>query len=74
MGIGIGIGLGVTIAVIAMVAIATRRRQNTNPAVVEAGGIYNNYLPAMYPCWSLCLCILNVCLYNVSTDISMSNN
>ena len=57
---------------ISIAAIAKRRRHNN--VVEEAGGIFNNYLPAMYPCWSLCLCILNVCLYNVSTDISMSNN
>ena len=51
----------VSIAVIVIVAMATRRHPNTrpmHPPAEETGGIFNNYLPAMYPCWSLCLCIL----------------
>ena len=77
VGTGLGVLVIVSIAVIVIVALATRRRASTrlmHPPFPEAGGIFNNYLPAMCPCWSLCLCILVVWLYNVSTDISMFNN
>ena len=70
VGTGLGVLVIVSIAVIVIVALATRRRASTRlmhppvaeagGIVAEAGGIFNNYLPAMYPCWSLCLCILVV--------------